>query len=232
MRLTNYRHLILNKLFLFGHIFKVSKKHKQKGSKQDICSVIMNMKNIFYYEALSGKSSLKFSRRLLDMMNSADINGRDMVLLCVGSDRSTGDSLGPLIGHKLQRILRNKVYIYGTLNEPVHAVNLSTVVENIYEIHKEPFIIAVDASLGTKSHIGYVTLSDTPLRPGLGVKKSLPEVGDICITGIVNLSGMMDNLLLQSTRLSTVMELADFISIGIFMALHSYSSSSITCISR
>ena len=105
-------------------------------------------------------------------------------------------------------------------------------VENIYDIHKEPFVIAVDASLGTRNHIGYVTLSDMPLRPGLGVKKSLPEVGDICITGIVNLSGAMDGILLQSTRLSTVMELADFISIGIFIAIHSWSSSSITCISR
>lgn len=192
----------------------------------------MYMKNIFYYDALSEKSSVKFGKRLSEMINAADIGDRDIILLCVGSDRSTGDSLGPLIGHKLQRTLNNKLYVYGTLKEPVHAVNLGVVVENIYEIHKEPFIIAVDASLGTRNHIGYVTLSDMPLKPGLGVKKSLPEVGDICITGIVNLSGMMDGILLQSTRLSTVMELADFISIGIFIAIHSYSSSSITCISR
>lgn len=192
----------------------------------------MYMKNIFYYDALSEKSSLKFGKRLSEMIIEADIGDRDIVLLCVGSDRSTGDSLGPLIGHKLQRTLNNKMYIYGTLKEPVHAVNLEYMVETIYDIHKEPFIIAVDASLGTRNHIGYVTLSDMPLRPGLGVKKSLPEVGDICITGIVNLSGAMDGILLQSTRLSTVMELADFISIGIFIAIHSWSSSSITCISR
>ena len=192
----------------------------------------MYMKNIFYYDALSEKSSLKFSKRLSEMITAAEIKDRDIVLLCVGSDRSTGDSLGPLIGHKLQHTLNNKLYVYGTLKEPVHAINLKAVVESIYEIHKDPFIIAVDASLGTKNHIGYVTLSEMPLRPGLGVKKSLPEVGDICITGIVNLSGMMDGILLQSTRLSTVMELADFISIGIFIAIHSYSSSSITCISR
>lgn len=190
------------------------------------------MKNIFYYDALSGKNSLKFSRRLSNMMLTADTSGRDLVLLCVGSDRSTGDSLGPLIGHKLQRSLRGKLFIYGTLKEPVHAVNLSAVIERIYSTHRDPLVIAVDASLGTHSHIGYVTLTDAPLRPGLGVKKSLPEVGDICITGIVNLSGMMDGMLLQSTRLSTVMDLADFISTGIFIAVHSCSSSSITCISR
>ena len=206
-------------------------KIQTERTKQNICFIV-NMKNIFYYDALSRKNSFKFSKRLLEMINSADAKERDLILLCVGSDRSTGDSLGPLIGHKLQYTLKNKLYIYGTLKAPVHAVNLSNVVTNIYESHQNPFIIAVDASLGTKNHIGYVTLAEAPLRPGLGVKKSLPEVGDICITGIVNLSGIMDGMLLQSTRLSTVMELADFISTGIFMAIHSYSSSSITCISR
>jgi putative sporulation protein YyaC len=190
------------------------------------------MKNVFYYNALSGKSSLKFSRRLLDLMVKEDISGRPLILLCIGTDRSTGDSLGPLIGYKLQNSRIQNLSIYGTLQSPVHAVNLCSILDEIYAEYENPFIIAVDASLGASSHVGYVTLSNMPLRPGLGVKKSLPEVGDICITGIVNLSGVMDGVLLQSTRLSTVMELADFITSGILLAFYSYSSSSITCISR
>ena len=190
------------------------------------------MKNIFYYNALSGKSSLKFSQRLSKLLKESNKSQSELVLLCIGSDRSTGDSLGPLIEHKLSRTLSTKCSIYGTLKDPVHAVNLTSVIDTIYHRHQNPFIIAVDASLGSKNHIGYVTLSPSPLYPGLGVKKNLPEVGDICITGIVNLSGIMDGMLLQSTRLATVMELADFISTGIFMSIHSYSSSSITCISK
>ena len=58
------------------------------------------------------------------------------------------------------------------------------------------------------------------ITPGIGVnKKTLPEAGDIFITGIVNFTGMLDSLLLQSTRLSIVMKLADCISLGIFSAL-------------
>ena len=84
----------------------------------------------------------------------------------------------------------------------------------------DALVIAVDASLGVKSHIGYVTLGTGSLKPGVGVNKTtLPETGDIFITGIVNFSGMLDSLLLQSTRLSTVMRLADCISIGILNAL-------------
>ena len=59
-----------------------------------------------------------------------------------------------------------------------------------------------------------MTVGQGSLEPGLGVKKKLPPVGDISITGIVNLSGAFEHFLLQTTRLSTVMELADAIGLG------------------
>ena len=40
------------------------------------------------------------------------------------------------------------IFIYGTLNEPVHAKNLENNIELIYSNHKNPFIIAIDACLG------------------------------------------------------------------------------------
>ncbi|MFW5631892.1 MAG: DUF1256 domain-containing protein, partial [Acetivibrio ethanolgignens] len=45
--------------------------------------------------------------------------------------------------------------------------------------------------------------------------KVLPAVGDIFITGIVNISGVLNNMVLQTTRLDVVMQLADFICLGI-----------------
>ena len=38
-----------------------------------------------------------------------------------------------------------------------------------------------------------MTLGSGPLKPGLGVKKKLPEVGDLHITGIVNSSHDMES---------------------------------------
>ena len=147
--------------------------------------------------------------------------------MCIGSDRSTGDSLGPIVGYKLSKALRksgkkqqkNGITVYGTLSSPVHATNLESILSEIYFRHSKPFCIAVDASLGTQGHIGYVTVGTGPLKPGLGVNKQLPDVGDLHITGIVNLSGTNDPMLLQTTRLNVVMELADIIVTGLLYCL-------------
>ncbi len=177
------------------------------------------MNNTFYYNVNEEHNTINFSKRLAMLMEDNYAFDSDIVILCIGSDRSTGDSLGPLIGHKLKSHDFKDVFVYGDLKEPIHAVNLEECLHDIYEKHENSFIIAIDASLGKKNHIGFVTLSEIPLRPGLGVKKALPSVGDLCITGIVNFSSSFDSMLLQTTRLSIVMDLADYIYNGIYTAL-------------
>mgnify|MGYP003196149590 FL=1 len=145
---------------------------------------------------------------------------KSIVVLCIGTDKATGDSLGPLVGYKLSRLPKRKnVTVYGTLDNPVHAINLADTVKEIYEEHKDPFIIAIDASLGKTEHIGYITVGKGSISPGAGVKKNLGEIGDVFITGIVNLNGFVEISRLQSTRLSLVMNIADIVSVGIWETL-------------
>ena len=140
---------------------------------------------------------------------------RPIIFLCIGTDRATGDSLGPLIGYKLQKLHYKNVHIYGTLKDPVHAKNLNDTIELIYKSHKSPLIIAIDACLGKIENIGNINIGEGSIRPGAGVDKDLQPIGDIYITGIVNFKGFADMLILQNTRLNTVMNLADYISLGI-----------------
>ncbi|HRM44529.1 MAG TPA: spore protease YyaC, partial [Fusicatenibacter saccharivorans] len=78
--------------------------------------------------------------------------------------------------------------------------------------------VAIDASLGSRRHQGYITIGNGAIRPGAGAGKTLPEVGDIFITGIVNVSGSFEQLLLQTTRLATIFHMAESISQGILLA--------------
>lgn len=145
---------------------------------------------------------------------------KEIVVLCIGTDRSTGDSLGPMVGSLLQKAQAFPVAIYGNLDEPVHAMNLATTIETIHSAHKSPFIIAIDACLGKLNNVGMVSIKEGPLRPGAGVKKELPEVGDIQITGNVNVGGFMEFMVLQNTRLSLVMKMAEVIAASLTEALH------------
>lgn len=158
-----------------------------------------------------------FSRILYNnIIDSLSSSHKNIVLLCIGTDRSTGDSLGPLVGHRLNSSLNYKnVYTYGTLDNPVHAKNLAENLETINSLYESPFVIAVDACLGRLERVGFINVGKGPLKPGAGVNKSLPAVGDIHITGIVNLGGFMEYVILQNTRLSLVMKMADTIADGI-----------------
>ena len=170
---------------------------------------------IYYYNIKQKNAISDFCRKLYELIHTYSTTGKHFVLVCIGSDRATGDCLGPIIGYKLSSILGDDIIVYGTLANPVHAVNLSDVIKQINDDYPESFVIAIDASLGKAHHIGYVTLGCGSIKPGIGVDKDLPAVGDIFITGIVNCSGIGAHTLLQTTRLHTVMEMADFISYGI-----------------
>ncbi|MCD8501779.1 MAG: spore protease YyaC [Bacillaceae bacterium] len=143
---------------------------------------------------------------------------KEIVIVCIGTDRSTGDSLGPLIGKRLKELNVNHFHIFGTLENPVHAVNLEETLRNISELFYNPFIIAIDACLGKSTSIGYISLDQGPVKPGAAVKKNLPEVGDIHITGIVNVGGFMEYMVLQNTRLHLVMKMADVIAESLYYA--------------
>ena len=128
----------------------------------------------------------------------------EVVFVCIGTDRSTGDALGPLVGTEL--VKRGYPNVYGTLENPVHALNLE---ETIHKLPKDKTVIAIDASLGSFSDVGVVKYKHGPIYPGAGVGKNLPAVGDYSITGVVNIGGFMEHFVLQNTRLSRVMRMAD-----------------------
>ncbi|MCT4542639.1 MAG: spore protease YyaC [Vallitalea sp.] len=180
---------------------------------------------IYYFNAKDTYAIGNFSNTLSDFIEKNTTANTKIVILCIGTDRATGDCLGPIVGYKLKKMYLSNVTIYGTLNKPVHAKNIEDTVNYIKSTYNNPFIIAIDACLGKMDHIGYVSIGKGSINPGAGVNKTLPPVGNMYITGIVNFSGFMDMLILQNTRLNTVMSMADFIAFGIRRAINTLNRS-------
>ena len=139
------------------------------------------------------------------------------VIICVGSDLVVGDSLGPIVGTKLQKRLEGRAFVYGTLQSPITAKEISIIQAEIKRLHPYSEILVIDAAVGDTSEIGYVKISKTGIKPGLGVGKELPVIGDVSIIGIV--SNKEDKNLNFNTRFSLVYTLACDIVNGVEKAI-------------
>lgn len=174
------------------------------------------MSEKFSVECSSPIAHIEIQNYLLKELHPIIISNRPIIFICIGTDRSTGDSLGPLVGYKLKFLSKNNIHIYGTLEQPIHAKNLVNTLNSILDRYTNPYIIAIDSSLGNSNNVGKVFIEKKPLAPGIALNKKLPLVGELSITGIVNISTGFEFLVLQNTRLFTVMTLADVISKGIY----------------
>lgn len=135
---------------------------------------------------------------------SPDLMEQSIAFLCIGTNRCTGDAYGPLVGTYLKE--RGFTNVYGTIDEPVHYLNLQ---ETIAQIPPSKKIIAIDAAVGNKNHVGYLFFDKGSMEPGKGVGKVVPPVGDFHIKGIVNIqTGFQQQLLLMCTQLNVVMDMA------------------------
>ncbi len=79
-----------------------------------------------------------------------------LIFCCIGTDRSTGDALGPLVGNHLTQDYAFPFTVLGTLEKPVHALNLLETQAELETRTPYPFIVAVDACLGEEDSIGSI----------------------------------------------------------------------------
>lgn len=131
---------------------------------------------------------------------------KDVTIFCIGTDRCTGDSFAPFVGTYLEE--KGFKNVIGTLDHPVHALNLE---EKIKEIPPNTTVLAIDASLGKKESVGKLLLKSGAIQPGKALGKDLPSVGDFQIQGIISIDSGDPNTnykVLASARISSTIEMA------------------------
>ena len=137
------------------------------------------------------------------------------VILCIGSDITSGDSLGPLVGTLLQEKGFGEGYLYGTLARPITAKEVVYMRDYLAKVHPGRKVIAVDAAVGRTEEVGLVKLQADGLYPGIGVGKRMTKLGDYSVMGIVAPKTKTPYQALGATRLNLVYRLAAAISEGI-----------------
>lgn len=74
-----------------------------------------------YFNPGESRSLFNFTTSLQNLLEKKNYHSRDIVLVCIGSDRATGDCLGPIVGHKLARFCsthKNSLHLSARWNSP------------------------------------------------------------------------------------------------------------------
>ncbi len=147
-------------------------------------------------------------------------NYQEIVFLCVGTDRITGDCLGPLVGSKLISLLSEQnfsnINIYGCLGENISYKNIDKILK---KIDNKTLIVVIDAALSKKENIGKIFVSNNKTVLGRSLEKNKVEIGDISIKSVVAKDYKMPGYnfkALQNISLSVVMSVANIIAEGIY----------------
>jgi putative sporulation protein YyaC len=157
-------------------------------------------------------AAIKIGQYLGSQMNN------NSAIVCIGTDKCIVDSLGPLTGTLLSKVNLD-IDIYGTLDKPVHAMNIMDYIKIIKKKNYDK-IIAIDACLSNKKGQGVIEVREGPITPGKGIGKILPEIGDLSIIGVVDSSDKNFHDLVQDTRLSLIYEMAEIICEGIMNGIN------------
>ena len=135
------------------------------------------------------------------------------VIVCVGSDLTIGDCLGPIVGSMLKYKTQGlRAFIYGCLSAPITAKEVPYLRSFLKQTHPFSQVLCIDAAVGNEGDIGLIKCLSSPLYPGAGANKKLGAIGDISIIGIVAEKSLHNFSLFNNTRLNLVYSMSEIIS--------------------
>lgn len=152
--------------------------------------------------------------KISDFFREENIKKEEVIIVCIGTNRTqTIDCLGPFVGSILKEDREFNVPVYGTMINPIHALNMTQSITDIKNTHPKSIIIAIDASLSDDDKIGQVAVEKGSIKPAAGINKEFDGVGDYSIKGFVGPSGI--NLIEYTTDLNFISSMANVIAEGL-----------------
>lgn len=113
---------------------------------------------------------------------------KDIMILCFGTDKNISDSYGPRVGSKL--IEENSIFnerVFGIMGETLNATNIHLFINKYKNEIKRSLVISVDAIISLSFfYIGSLFTYNEGIKPGAGLGKEFPLIGDISICGVIS----------------------------------------------
>ena len=149
--------------------------------------------------------------QMVNYLQNFLIDNEEVIIINIGTDKCIVDAVGCIVGSILQEN-NCPLEVYGTVDNPIHALNITNEINRINRRHPNAKIIAIDACLGDAVDIGDIIIRNRAVKPGKGAGKKMSPVGDLSIVGIVGISDTGELVSSMSIRLSFVYNMAKVIS--------------------
>jgi len=134
------------------------------------------------------------------------------VIVCVGTDKICGDSLGPMVGNLLRHRYRVPCPVYGVEGRTVNGANLERYRAFLAAHYAGVPVIAVDAALGESTEVGHVRYRLGGVQAGGALGRHDATVGHLAVLGVVGEKGKDALSTLLEVPFALVERLADRIA--------------------
>ncbi len=140
------------------------------------------------------------------------------VVVCIGTDKISGDSLGPIVGSLLRDKHRLPCPVYGVEGKTVNGLNLADYRRFLLAHHPDSTVIAVDAAVGRPDELGTVKIRKGGIKAGGALGRDDP-IGDVGVLGVVGIKGGDALATLMAVPYPEVVALAEKIALRIATTL-------------
>lgn len=151
----------------------------------------------------------------------------DTVFACIGAVKTTSyiDSIGSQVGDRLTKA--GLPYVYGTTKKPYNGLTACGIGAKINRIHHNQVIVAIDCCISyTDEKLYKIGITNGGIKPGAGMNKKLPIIGDYAIKAFMlreyNTDLIMNSKLMTSGKCDFYVQetnkIVDIISTAIIQA--------------
>lgn len=139
----------------------------------------------------------------------------------IGSNRISGDSLGPFVGTLLDDLFPDHLTVLGNLKLPLDCTSIESKVTNM-TLPEGCFVVAIDSVLGNEKTINSIVVQEGHIKPGKGLGHNLPPIGDCSVMGVVVQNDVDFETSLLFSDLHLIYTMANNIAKGISLAVRQY----------
>jgi len=122
----------------------------------------------------------------------------DILFLCIGTEKISGDALGPIVGTMLREKYKLPYPVLGTEENPINGKNVGEYKRLIKERFPNHKVIAIDSAVGEEKDLWTIKIKEGGVRAGGALSPENEYFGEIGILAVVAQKGnVLQNLMLS-----------------------------------